>query len=292
MHGEDRRFEILAVNEFNSDRKRMSVVVRTPEGKVKVLIKGADSVIQKRLSSSVKCDFLEQTWQQLEEFANDGLRTLCLASRELDDAAYQDWATKYEQATVKLIDRDKAMDAIAEEIEVDLTLVGSTAIEDKLQQGVPDTIYNLRQANLKIWVLTGDKQETAINIGYACSLLFEDMKLIIMNGETEEDVRQEIDGALTKLREEKAKGSSEWALVINGAALEHGLHESNCWQLLEVAKNCSSVICCRVSPKQKADVVKLVKNGLKARTLAIGDGANDVSMIQAAHIGMLSLNDS
>lgn len=263
----------------------MSVVVRTPEGKVKVLVKGADSVIQKRLSTSVQCDFLEQTWQQLEEFANDGLRTLCLASRELDDAAYQNWATKYEQATVKLIDRDKAMDAIAEEIEVDLTLIGSTAIEDKLQQGVPDTIYNLRQANLKIWVLTGDKQETAINIGYACSLLFEDMKLIIMNGETEDDVRQEIDGALSKLREEKEKGSSEWALVINGAALEHGLHESNCWQLLEVAKNCSSVICCRVSPKQKADVVKLVKNGLKARTLAIGDGANDVSMIQAAHIG-------
>jgi phospholipid-transporting ATPase len=286
VHGEDRRFEILAVNEFNSDRKRMSVVVRTPEGKVKVLIKGADSVIQKRLSTNVQCDFLEQTWQQLEEFANDGLRTLCLASRELDDAAYQDWAAKYQQASVNLIDRDKAMDAVAEEIEVDLTLVGSTAIEDKLQQGVPDTIYNLRQANLKIWVLTGDKQETAINIGYACSLLFEDMKLIIMNGETEEDVRQEIDGALAKLREEKAKGSSEWALVINGAALEHGLHESNCWQLLEVAKNCSSVICCRVSPKQKADVVKLVKNGLKARTLAIGDGANDVSMIQAAHIGV------
>lgn len=172
-------FNILNVCEFNSTRKRMSLVLKGPDGKIKLYCKGADSVILERLAP--KDPFEEQTLHHLEEFASEGLRTLCYAMREISQQEYDHWSTIYEAAATTLTNRAEELDKAAEIIEKNMTLLGATAIEDKLQDGVPDTIHTLQQANIKVWVLTGDRQETAINIGYSCKLLTEEMDLLICN---------------------------------------------------------------------------------------------------------------
>ncbi|KAJ3027913.1 hypothetical protein HK097_006063, partial [Rhizophlyctis rosea] len=190
--GEERCYTILNVLEFNSDRKRMSVVMRRPEGEIVVLTKGADSVIFERLKRSEGSKgVLESTESHLEGFANEGLRTLCLAWRVISEEHYESWRIKYDSAKAQLEDRDAAVDAVAEEIERDLTLMGATAIEDKLQEGVPECVDTLSKAGIKVWVLTGDKMETAINIGFACNLLKRDMTIIVVrSGDLEETERQ------------------------------------------------------------------------------------------------------
>ncbi|KAG0085214.1 hypothetical protein BGZ92_009158 [Podila epicladia] len=189
--GQDYSYEQLDVIKFNSTRKRMTVIVREPAelgGKILLLTKGADNVIFERLSADGQDQELrDQTENDIETFSNMGLRTLTLAQRVLDDATYNAWAAKYAEASKALDDRGKKMDKVAEEIECELTLLGATAIEDKLQEGVPDAIAALREAGIKVWVLTGDKLETAINIGFASRLLEKDMKLEIMKMGRNED---------------------------------------------------------------------------------------------------------
>lgn len=165
-----------------------------------------------------------------------------------------------------------------------MTLIGGTAIEDKLQEGVPDTIAVLAEAGIKIWVLTGDKTETAINIGFACNLLTKDMLLINVNARSEEETMEQLRRATEEV-EEKSK-TQKCALVIDGESLKYALEPQCNRELLELGTQCRAVICCRVSPMQKAKVVNMVKKGLKVMTLAIGDGANDVSMIQEANVGV------
>ncbi|TKA48293.1 putative phospholipid-transporting ATPase, partial [Cryomyces minteri] len=183
-------------------------------------------------------------------------------------------------------------------IEHDFTLLGATAIEDKLQDGVPDTIHTLQTAGIKVWVLTGDRQETAINIGMGCKLISEDMTLLIVNEENSEGTRDNLSKKLNAIRSQadgvnairsQADGGIEMealALVIDGKSLTYALERDMEKMFLDLAVMCKAVICCRVSPLQKALVVKLVKRHLKTILLAIGDGANDVSMIQAAHVGV------
>lgn len=107
----------------------------------------------------------------LEGFAKEGLRTLLLAEKEIDEDFYIKWNKKYSKACVAVQDREEKMAAIAEQIENQFVLIGSTAIEDKLQDEVGETISFIKEAGIKLWVLTGDKMETAINIGYSCKLL-------------------------------------------------------------------------------------------------------------------------
>lgn len=284
VHGVEEVWELLTILEFNSDRKRMSVVMRMPNGKLRLLTKGADSVIYARLSQTNTPEALRTaTSKHLEDFANEGLRTLCLAYRDLSDEEYEKWKLEHHAASVALVDREQKLNAVAEHIETDLTLIGATAIEDRLQDGVPEAIANLAQAGINIWVLTGDKQETAINIGFSCKLLRTDMEVCIINGKEEADTMTTVDQVS---RIVAANEEVEKALVIDGHSLHHVLEEKNKLKFLDVATKCKAVICCRVSPLQKALVVMLVKEHKKAVTLAIGDGANDVSMIQAAHIGV------
>lgn len=179
--GIEEEYQILNVCEFNSTRKRMSVVLRGPDGRVKLYCKGADTVILERLSKDNP--FVEPTLEHLENYACEGLRTLCFAMREITEDEYIKWAAIYEKASTTLVDRAQELDNAAELIEKDMFLLGATAIEDKLQDGVPDTIHTLHEANIKVWVLTGDRQETAINIGYSCKLLTEEMDLIICDEE-------------------------------------------------------------------------------------------------------------
>jgi len=285
--GTEEQFELLAVCEFNSTRKRMSCIYRCPDGKIRCYTKGADTVILERLG--VRDEIVERTLLHLEEYAAEGLRTLCLAMREVPESEFQEWYQVFNTAATTVSgNRADELDKAAELIEHDFTLLGATAIEDKLQDGVPDTIHTLQTAGIKVWVLTGDRQETAINIGMSCKLISEDMTLLIVNENDAEATRANIQKKLDAIRSQHAGGveMETLALVIDGKSLTFALERDMEKLLLDLAIMCKAVICCRVSPLQKALVVKLVKRHLKSILLAIGDGANDVSMIQAAHIGI------
>ncbi|XP_060944669.1 phospholipid-transporting ATPase ID [Limanda limanda] len=308
--GEKVVYELLAVLDFNNVRKRMSVIVRSPEGKLTLFCKGADTIIFERLHSS--CDSLVKvTTQHLNEYAGDGLRTLALAYKDIDKNYMEDWQQRHHEASCAMDGREEMLDELYEEMEKDLMLLGATAVEDKLQDGVPQTIEQLAKADIKIWVLTGDKQETAENIGYSCNMLREDMKKIfIVAANTPEGVKEELQNARREMCPEAAdeptvvldraglfwsrktetvqdeKVEGDYGLIINGHSLAYALEKDLQLELLRTACMCQTVICCRVTPLQKAQVVQLVKKYKQVITLAIGDGANDVSMIKAAHIGV------
>ncbi|KAI8324877.1 phospholipid-translocating P-type ATPase [Martensiomyces pterosporus] len=285
--GEDREYEVLNINEFNSTRKRMSAVLRCPDGTIKLYCKGADTVILERLREDGN-PHVQTTLKHLEEYATEGLRTLCIAMRDISADEYREWSAMHAKASTTLTNRQQELDRVAEMIERDMCLLGATAIEDKLQDGVPQTIFTLAQAGIKIWVLTGDRQETAINIGYSCKLIQEDFSLIICNETTHWETKEFLQKKLDAIKE--GRGSNidfeSLALIIDGRSLDFALEKDVELLFLELATLCKAVICCRVSPLQKALVVKLVKRRKKAILLAIGDGANDVSMIQAAHVGV------
>ncbi|TVU18459.1 hypothetical protein EJB05_34561, partial [Eragrostis curvula] len=298
----DRSYRILHVLEFNSARKRMSVVVKDEEGKTFLFSKGADSVMFERLSSSESA-YRQVTQEHINEYADAGLRTLVLAYRELEDDEYMNFDRKFTAAKNSVsTDRDEKIEEAADLLERDLILLGATAVEDKLQKGVPECIDKLSQAGIKIWVLTGDKMETAINIGYACSLLRQGMKQITITLETPDIIALEKgsdksaivkaskDNVMQQINEGKklinASSGETFALIIDGKSLTYALEDDAKGMFLDLAIGCGSVICCRSSPKQKALVTRLVKTGTGKVTLAIGDGANDVGMIQEADIGV------
>ncbi|XP_052752325.1 phospholipid-transporting ATPase ID isoform X3 [Galleria mellonella] len=354
--GNTEEYDLLCILDFNNVRKRMSVILRK-DGEIRLYTKGADNVIYDRLKSN-QADVKSKTQEHLNKFAGEGLRTLALAWRPLEERGFAEWKRRHQAAALALHDRDEQLDAIYEEIETDLLLMGVTAIEDKLQDGVPETIANLSMAGIKIWVLTGDKQETAINIGYSCQLLTDDMaEVFVIDGVSHDDVERQLAKCRDSIRVvntflphagpsasktggEAANGarpspgraanvklnapavsvvtfrwehntiphhsneymsggpqsadsheptnddSNGFAIVVNGHSLVHCLHPKLEERFLDVVLQCRSVICCRVTPLQKAMVVELIKKSRKAVTLAIGDGANDVSMIKAAHIGV------
>ncbi|KAI9469032.1 MAG: hypothetical protein EXX96DRAFT_590210 [Benjaminiella poitrasii] len=286
QRGQDLEYQVLNVCEFNSTRKRMSAIIRGPDGKIKLYCKGADTVILERLAENNP--FVENTLLHLEEFASEGLRTLCIAMREIPEDEYARWSQIYDRAATTLVNRADELDKAAEMIEQNLFLLGATAIEDKLQEGVPDTIHTLQEAGINVWVLTGDRQETAINIGYSCKLLNEEMSLIVCNMDSHWETKSFLESKLKDVTGaiERGEELEPLAFVIDGKALTFALEKDIEKLLFDLTVLCKAVICCRVSPLQKALVVKLVKKYDKSILLAIGDGANDVSMIQAAHVGV------
>ncbi|KAG4190883.1 hypothetical protein ERO13_A07G056800v2 [Gossypium hirsutum] len=300
----ERSYKLLNILEFSSSRKRMSVILQNEEGKLLLLCKGADSVMFERLAKNGQ-EFAEQAKEHIEEYADAGLRTLVLAYREINEEEYVEFNEKFTEAkNIVSADREEMIEEVAESIERDLILLGATAVEDKLQNGVPECIDKLAQAGIKIWVLTGDKMETAINIGFACSLLRQGMKQIIINSDTPEDKALEKSGDKTaaaaaykaSVLQQIAEGrllltssnenSEALALIVDGKSLTYALEDDVKDAFLELAIGCASVICCRSSPKQKALVTRLVKTKTGSTTLAIGDGANDVGMLQEADIGV------
>ncbi|XP_032070253.1 phospholipid-transporting ATPase ID [Thamnophis elegans] len=299
-------YELMAILDFNNVRKRMSVIVRNPRGQLTLYCKGADTILYSLLHPSCK-ELEEETTEHLDEFAGEGLRTLVVAYRHLEESYFEDWRKRHHKANISLHDREGKLSKVYEEIERDLQLLGATAVEDKLQEGVPQTIEILGRAHIKIWVLTGDKQETAVNIGYSCNMLYDAMKdIFIIHGDSWEEVELELRAAKDRMQidlevrtEEldierstssgfwnKEPASGDYGLIINGHSLAHALEGELSELLVETACLCKTVICCRVTPLQKAQVVDLVKKHRKAVTLAIGDGANDVGMIKTAHIGV------
>jgi phospholipid-translocating ATPase len=356
VNGKEEIYEVLHLLDFDNVRKRMSVIVKSRKGKLTLYCKGADTIILDMVKSDTSSLLKDATMQHLDKFASDGLRTLCVAYKDLEESYVREWLKRLKEANLDRYNKDEKVDKLYEEIEKDLTLLGATAIEDKLQDQVPQTIAKLAAANIKIWVLTGDKTETAINIGYSCRLLTEDMKeIFVIDGKTEEevevqlkDIRRRIergstiqnapgnssfydntsrgpnynyniaqfhsepgsvptittnDVGLSKPKEQTSLEQQQqqqpreqedpnlppqegFALVINGNSLVHALKPKFERMFLEIGCLMISVICCRVTPLQKAQVVDLVKRNKKAVTLSVGDGANDVSMIKTAHIGV------
>ncbi|ODQ56229.1 phospholipid-translocating P-type ATPase domain-containing protein [Saitoella complicata NRRL Y-17804] len=302
VQGEKESFEMLTMLEFNSQRKRMSAIYRMPDGRIMLFCKGADSIIYSRLAANQQGDLRAKTLTDLEAFANEGLRTLCIAQRELSPEYYEKWAKQYEIAAASLYDREEKIEECSDEIEHDLVLLGGTAIEDRLQDGVPEAIAMLAEGGIKLWVLTGDKVETAINIGFSCNLLGNDMKLIVFKAPEGDDVEKAetqlhehlqsnfglsgSDEELAAARLDHNPPAATHALVIDGDGLKLVLEEPLKSKFLLLCKQCKAVLCCRVSPSQKALVVNMVKVGLNVMTLSIGDGANDVAMIQEADVGV------
>ncbi|QRV72463.1 phospholipid-translocating P-type ATPase [Ceratobasidium sp. AG-Ba] len=330
--GKVEEFELLNVLEFTSARKRMSVVLRKmdPEDpRIFLMCKGADNVIFERLKAG-NDSLRNKTGEDLDYFASEGLRTLCLAYKNISPEEYEAWNARYQDALVALDNREDKVEAVSDEIERELRLLGATAIEDRLQDGVPKAIADLKRAGIKVWVATGDKLETAIAIGYSTNLISKDANLIIVRGGGDDmAVYEQMKKAANeffpedRIMENPAVIPSEpatpsrrgmplrrmsmghsatslvpegngtrpggFVLVIDGAGLTSALNEDTPWNralMIELSTRCEAVIGCRVSPRQKAEMVRLIKDGLGVMTLAIGDGANDVSMIQAADVGV------
>ena len=299
--GVEREYQILNTLEFNSTRKRMSAIVRMlDDNRIMLFCKGADSVIYSRLRPGEQAALRQSTAEHLETFAREGLRTLCVAQRELGEEEYRAWNKDHDLAAAAVQDREEKLEVVADAIERGLTLLGGTAIEDRLQDGVPETIALLGEAGIKLWVLTGDKVETAINIGFSCNLLSNDMDLILFKVEegNSEAALAELDKYLAQFnitgsdkelaaaRKNHEAPDSRHAIVIDGDALKLVLQPELRQKFLLLCKQCKSVLCCRVSPGEKAAVVQMVKMGLDVMTLSVGDGANDVAMIQEADVGV------
>ncbi|CAM9420829.1 unnamed protein product, partial [Ectocarpus sp. 6 AP-2014] len=265
----------------------------------------------------------ERTLQHMETYAREGLRTLLVTCADLDGDWFRAWDKRFETASTDLSEVEKKkqglendIDRLMNEVEKNLRLLGCTAIEDKLQDGVGTCVDALQRARVKVWMLTGDKEETAINIGVACQLLGpeEQMERIIVNMDPQtgcqdvEEVKDRLEDELNRISDEDPfhksrgkggggtgedgggvprKGGRQRALIIDGQALSLAMDPACSKYFAELAMECEAVVCCRVSPDQKRTVVALVRERRpEARTLAIGDGANDVAMIQAAHIGV------
>ncbi|KAK0474295.1 phospholipid-translocating ATPase [Armillaria luteobubalina] len=320
------RYELLNMLEFTSAQKRMSVVVRRlddADGTLFLLTKGADNVIFERLLESEDKELREVTEMHLSEFASRGLRTLVLAYKVIDKDEHAAWSERYHEATMAIDNREALIEIVSDKLEHDLRLLGATAIKDSLQDGVPETIADLKRAGIKVWVATGDKLEMAVgNI----NLIGRDSNMIIVRGGNtrSQPVYQQMLHAIKEffpkseildkddrfMKERKCVPVSSrddnalwriktgissivgpnngdrpggFVLVIDGTALGDEEHKT---LLLKLTMFCEGVICCHVSPLQKALVIRLVKDGIGAMTLAIGDGANNVSMIQAADVGI------
>ncbi|PAV87758.1 hypothetical protein WR25_03790 [Diploscapter pachys] len=267
-----KKYSILLKLPFDSRRKRMSVIIDTKRGPL-LYTKGADSAIIDRLSpemSDGETKRLQHIQSNIDKYASKGLRTLCFAMKQLTKEEF----LEFEQSYKFLMDdasseREQMLSEKADQIEFDLQILGVTGIEDRLQDGVPETIVSLRKAGIQIWILTGDKLETAQNIATASGLFNENRPIRVINGEDDMERAAEAEGCNLILSHNAIK------------AVEEGHPDSI--RALEKAK---SVLCYRMTPSEKATVVKSVKKYLTANVLAIGDGANDVPMIQAADVGI------
>ncbi|XP_022901722.2 phospholipid-transporting ATPase VD isoform X1 [Onthophagus taurus] len=303
-------FEILAVLPFDSVRKCMSVIVKHPITKRIILYcKGADSTILTRMApiedDSEQKHIITRTQQHLNSYARKGLRVLVMAKRVLTLQEYNDWSRKHQEAELAHDNVERKLRDVYGLIESNLTVIGATAIEDRLQEGVPETLTNLISAGIIIWVLTGDKPETAINIAYSAKLFSPNMEVLKIMARSKEAAENSILLFLSEIEREQGGETDEnypeasvrsrrsmqgqaRALVVDGKTLTFILdRRSNLTTpFLKLSTYCSSVLCCRATPLQKAYIVKVVKEELKMRTLAIGDGANDVSMIQTADVGI------
>ena len=281
VNGREVEFIVLDFFEFSSARKRASVVIRH-EGVIKLLSKGADSIIIERLAPDGQ-PFLAQTKDILSKFSATGLRTLCFAMRVMSEEEWAGYSRELGALAGDPNEKEKK-EAVIDRIERGMSLLGCTAVEDKLQDQVPEVIADFLLADIKVWMLTGDKMETAENIGYSCRLIQQNFKKLYLT--REEELQSKLEEFSNRLAQKNPQ--DKYCLIVEGKAILALSKDDDMGEQYvdQVFSKVDSVVCCRMSPKQKGDVVRLVKRFKNKITLAVGDGANDTNMIQEAHIGI------
>ncbi|KAI6063092.1 putative phospholipid-transporting ATPase IF isoform X5 [Aix galericulata] len=270
----------MEVKSLGKPERRMSVIVESPSGEKLLFTKGAESSILPRSKSGE----IDKTRVHVDEFALKGLRTLCVAYRRFTPEEYQEICKRLHEARTALQQREERLADVFNFIERDLELLGATGVEDKLQEKVQETIEALRLAGIKVWVLTGDKHETAVSVSLSCGHFHRTMNILeLVQHKSDSTCAEQLRQLAKRIKEDHV---IQHGLVVDGTSLSLALREHE-KLFMEVCKNCSAVLCCRMAPLQKAKVVRLLKTSPeKPITLAIGDGANDVSMIQEAHVGI------
>ncbi|KAJ2761059.1 putative aminophospholipid-translocase, partial [Coemansia nantahalensis] len=266
-------YDVLHVFPFTSEAKRMGVVVRSRRsGEILFIQKGADAVMARIVQYN---DWLDE---ECGNMARDGLRTLVVGRKRLSPQAYRRFEEAYQRARVTVVGRAEAMrQVVAAHLEADLELLGLTGVEDRLQDNVRATLELLGNAGIKVWMLTGDKVETATCVAVSARLVRRDQLVHVVAGLR---TAQEVNVALETLRT-----LSDCCLVVDGESLQVALDFFGD-EFVQLATRLSAVVCCRCSPTQKADIVRLIQRHTRRRVLAVGDGGNDVSMIQAADVGV------
>eukprot|EP00744_Colponema_vietnamica_P009664 GILI01013723.1.p1 GENE.GILI01013723.1~~GILI01013723.1.p1 ORF type:complete len:809 (+),score=150.53 GILI01013723.1:263-2428(+) len=274
---------------FTPERKMMSVVLRERDGTIRMYTKGADSGVMARLRAP-KNDRERQHRANAQEFldecANTGLRTLACGQRIFSPEEYRIWKAKWDDACLTTTnDRDSKVHVAALEGENGMEFVGCTAIEDRLQDEVPETINFILGCGIILWVLTGDKRETAVNIAGTSRLVDPKNDLLIhIDIDYPTTLTEQLQDAIRKVDEAKARHQKA-TFIVDGKSLEVILEPATYPLFKELGIKATSAVCCRVTPLQKSRVVKMFKE--EGNTcLAVGDGANDVSMIQEARVGV------
>ncbi|TGZ66441.1 hypothetical protein CRM22_005327 [Opisthorchis felineus] len=343
-----------ATVEFDFTRKRMTVMVRHPDGTFHIHSKGAESkLLQVEACSRSTDEHRKKAFERANEFGLSGLRTLVYSTRQITRDEYHSLLQERRQAMKQFGEaRVQALNASNERIESGLELLAVTGVEDSLQPGVNECLESLKAAGIKVWVLTGDKEETAVAVSQAAGHFSESMTLLRITGckefdeaarmvfnslneiksqydevdfaiakeELEENVPGDVRGGKMKStkirgklktfkdklldritkRRRKREGSTgnelpdeAFGLVVDGESLQHALHPSLRIAFLDLCISVNTVLCCRLTPLQKASIVKLVqiglgesKHGAGPVTAAVGDGGNDVSMILQANVGI------
>ncbi|XP_055370754.1 phospholipid-transporting ATPase IF isoform X2 [Condylostylus longicornis] len=277
-------YERLYTLDFTSDRKRMSVVVKDNNGTIWVLTKGAENIIFPLCSRECR-NLIEKTGLHIDQFAKSGLRTLAIARKKISLEEFQKFEAEMDLSNRDLERRDILRNAAYANLEKDLDLLGATGVEDALQDNLYETLVSLKSAGIKVWVLTGDKIETALNIALASGHISgSSFKYFIIGCKSKEELEMHL-----KLfdQEYDQNNIKEASLLIDGESLKYVLSDFS-EHFRKIALKCDSVLCCRLTPLQKSEIVRLIKSSKEKKyiTAAIGDGANDVSMIQEAHVGV------
>ena len=287
--GNSEEFDVLANFPFSSDTKRMGIILKNRKhGHIIYYLKGAENVMMK----FVKDEYVTIISEHAENLATKGLRTLVLSQKLISQEEFDIWNKEYEEAKASMEDRQKKIAEVVSKLENNMDFLCVTGVEDLLQDDVAKTIDNLRNAGMKVWMLTGDKVETATCISISAGLKAKTHLIYtIKNDDIKEEVNNDssktpISVLLSKFDEYKRKiNFNPHLFIIDGDTLDLAL--KNCEKdFFETAMLAPSVVCCRCSPTQKRIIVHTIKNYTDARTAAVGDGGNDVAMIQEADVGI------
>merc|ERR1719431_1521151 len=264
-------FDILQVFPFTSETKRMGIIVRDKGTREIVFyMKGADTVM------SPIVQYNDWLMEEVDNMAREGLRTLVVSKKTLTEEQYADFEQRFQAAKLSVVNRSAQVAAVVESLQRDMTWLCVTGVEDKLQDGVRQTLEMLRNAGIRVWMLTGDKLETATCIAKSSKLVSRNQNIHIFKSVAN---RSEAHQELNAFRRKQ-----DTALVIQGSSLEVCLEYYE-HELMELIALAPAVVACRCSPEQKAAVVRLLERHTGKTAAAVGDGGNDVSMIQAASVG-------
>lgn len=274
----DEEYKILANFPFSSERKRMGIIVQnTVTNEIVFYLKGAD-IVMKDMLMEVKRGYL---LDKCDDLSKDGLRTLVLTQKLLKSEEYKEWEEKYSRAQNSMTKREEKIAEAIGNLEKNMTYLGVAGVEDKLQEDINKSIENLRNAGIKIWVLTGDKAETAKCIAISAGIKETNQEIFeMLNITNPEEIKNKIEQLSEFIKNKKV------VLLIDGVTISVVL-ESMTSTFFTVARDVAAVICARCAPTQKAKITKLLKiYSTNGQVAAIGDGGNDVGMIQEADVGI------